>query len=179
MKEEVIEHNFKNMQAYLLALNTPLPETYKKSRDIPTGKHYYYPAPIKEATADAMFHYWNVIDEKYSLLANELLCTVTLQYMPDYPGAFEQTCTGSAAVPVQMDANANVADFPAKKKKNALEYNVPSVRSEAIGNALNGLGNCFGRNVGRKISKDELMPEDFNMQGFKKKEKSNETGTSN
>lgn len=168
MKEETTTHHFETMQDYIRALNTPLPEGYKKFREITTGKHFYYPAPIKEATADVMFHYWNVINENYSLLANELLCTVTIQYLPDYPGAFEQTCTGSAAVPVQMDSGSFVKDFPAKKKKNALEYNVPSVKSEAIGNALNGLGNCFGRNVGRKISKNELMPEDFNMQGFKK-----------
>lgn len=171
MEEKTVVHRFESMQAYLRALNTPLPEKWKKDRDLPNGKYYYYPAPIKEAVADAMFHYWNVIDEKYSLIANELLCTVTLQYMPDYPGAFEQTCTGSAATPVQMDSGAKVSDFPAKKKKNALEYNAPSVKSEAVGNALNGLGNCFGRNVGRKISNTEFMPEDFNMQGFKKEVK--------
>ena len=162
-KQKTITHRFESMQAYIEALNTPLPEKYKASRDLPTGKYSYYPIHVKEALADAMFHYWNVISENYSLIANEILCTVTLQYLPDYPDSFEQTCTGSAASPVQMDKEAKIMDFPAKKKKNALEYNVPSVKSEAIANALGGLGNCFGRNVGRSVS------EGFNFKNIKPK----------
>ena len=154
---------FESREKYIEALNSVLPEDYIQKRTIPNGTIEYIPAPIKEATADKFFHYWNVIGEDYTLLVNELICTVKLVFMPDYPGAEEHFCTGSAAVPVQMDRGASVAKFPAGKKTNALEYNLPAVRTEAIGNALNSLGNIFGRSLGRKINARQKLPRDFKL----------------
>ena len=151
---EVITENyrFKNRSEYIRALDMVLPTSFEKERDIPTGKHHYYPIDVQEGLADDLFHEWNVTDENYSLFANELLCTVRITFTPSYPGAQERFCTGSAAIAVQMDSGAKITDFPAKKKTNALQYNAPAVREMAIGNALQSLGNIFGRNLARKTS---------------------------
>jgi len=150
-------YRFENRNAYIKALDSVLPNNYIQERDLGgRRKHRYLPSPIKEAIADDFFHEWNVVEEKYSLICNEVVCTVKLKYMPNFPDAIEQYCTGSSSVPVQMDLGATVRDFPIKKKLNALEYNIPAVRTEAVSNALGGLGNIFGRNLSRKIGTQEL-----------------------
>lgn len=156
-------YKFKNRGEYIKALDSILPESYIQTRKVASGTHKYYPAPIKEAVADDLFHYWNVIDESYTALYNEILCTVKIVYCPSYPGADELFCTGSASTPVQMDANSDLSNFPNNKKKNALEYGVPNVQTEAISNALGRLGNIFGRNLNRKINKDTYLPDNFTI----------------
>lgn len=143
-------YRFKSRNEYIKALDMVLPVDFEKTRDLPTGKHKYYPIEVQEALADDLFHEWNVTDEDYSVIANELLCTIRLTFTPSYPGAQERFCTGTASIPIQMDSKALITDFPAKKKPNALQYNAPAVREMAIGNALQSLGNIFGRNLARK-----------------------------
>ena len=144
-------YRFENRQDYLNALDSVMPNDYIKERKLSgSNVHHYIPQEIKESIADDIFFSWHIVDENYILIANEVVCTIKLQYQPNYPGADEYFCTGSAATPVQMIAGSKVTDFPAKKHLNALEYNIPSVRSEAIGNSFNSLGNIFGRNLNRK-----------------------------
>jgi hypothetical protein len=152
------EYRFNNRSEYMKLLDSTLPKRLEKSRSLSgSKKSLYYPIEVKEAVADNIFHYWNVVSEQFTQIQNELVCTVKLVYMPDYPGADELFCTGSAAVPVQMDANSKVTDYPKNKKLNALEYNLPGVRSESIGAALLTLGNIFGRSLNRKV------PDDFSL----------------
>jgi hypothetical protein len=155
------QYKFQNRAEYIKTLDSILPAEFEQKRDVGNSTHCYYPQAIKEAIADNMFHYWNVIDEKYQLLSNELVCTVKIAFMPGYQEADEQFCTGSAAVPVQMDAQSKPSDFPAKKKLNALEYNLPAVRSEAMSNALGTLGNIFGRNLNRKLNQTQKLQSTF------------------
>lgn len=156
-------YKFKDRAQYTKALDSILPESYVQKRSIPSGEHKYYPAAIKEAVADDIFQYWNVIDEKYMLLVNELVCTVKIVFCPSYPGSDELFCTGSAATPVQMDSGSSISSFPNNKKTNALEYNLPNVRTEAISKALETLGNIFGRNLNRKLNKTQFLPDDFTI----------------
>lgn len=167
------QYRFKTRAEFIKAMDSILPEEYIQERSIGSKKHRYYPAPIKEAVADSFFQYWNIVDEKYTILVNEIVCTVKVAYMPAYPGADELFCTGSAATPIQMDANSKVSDFPTKKKLNALEYNLPSVISEATSKALGRLGNIFGRNLDRKLNKNTSLAADFTLrkhEGKKEKE---------
>ena len=164
------QYRFKNRAGFIKTLDSVLPKEYIQERKIGSKIHCYYPAPIKEAVADSIFQYWNIVDEKYTILVNEIVCTVKIKYMPAYPGADELFCTGSASTPIQMDANSKVNDFPAKKKINALEYNLPSVISEATSKALGRLGNVFGRNLDRKLSKDKILPPDFTLRKHAKEE---------
>jgi hypothetical protein len=143
-------YKFKNRSAYVEALDSVLPESYYKVRKHGSDSTTYIPAAIKESLADDLFHYWNVIDEDYQVVLGQVICTVKLCYMPNYPGADEHFCTGSAARPLGSAGNT-------------LEYNVPGAKVEAISNALNTLGNIFGRNIGRKIAKNEYLANDFKI----------------
>lgn len=166
-----MEHyKYKTREEYLTVLDSILPDNYIVKRDIGSGKtHTYIPVAIKQAIADDIFHQWNIIDENYFNMINEIVCTVKIQYMPNYPGADFLFCTGSAAVPIQTDSGSSISNFPNSKKKNALEYNIPGVRQEACGNALETLGNIFGRSLNRKIGKLKLSA-DFKIRNFNKKE---------
>ena len=144
-------YRFKNRVEYIKALDKILPDKFVQGRDIGNGKtHCYYPIGIKEAVADDIFLEWNVNDEKYNELRGMLICTIKLNYTPSYPGAEELFCTGSAAVLIQ-------------DKKNALEYQLPAVESEAVGRALGKLGNIFGRNLSRKLNKNVALPPDYTI----------------
>ena len=162
-KNEVV-YKFETREQYLAALDQVMPAKYIQTRDLGQGrKHVYLPSPIKEAIADDVFHFWTVIDENYINIANEIICTVKLNFMPNYPGAEDLVCTGTAARPIQMDAKTTVAQFPGKKKKNALEMDTPAVRIEAISNALGTLGNIFGRSLGRKLNQNTPLTPDFKI----------------
>ena len=167
-------YRYKDREEYLDVLNSVLPEKFIKTRDLGSGRiSKYVPVPIQESMADILFREWNVIDESYTVIINELLCTVKLTFTPDYPGAEEQFCTGSAATAIQMMAQSKVTDFPAKKITNALEYNTPSVRKKAISDALETLGNIFGRNAYRSVGKEGngkqiILESDFSFREKKK-----------
>jgi len=164
MTEITMTYRFETRAQYVAALDKVLPSEYIQVRDIPGyGAHPYIPTPIQEAMADDLFMAWHVVDEKYTMLLNELICTVKLNYTPSFPGADIETCTGSAAQAVQMDSGSKVSDWPANKKLSALEYNLPALRSKAIGNALETLGNIFGRNFGRKLNKNTPLSPEFKI----------------
>ena len=156
MENEKIEfYRFAGVESFKLALAAQPQDVWLKSRDIGGGKSAQYaPIQIKEAIADRMFRTWEVADEKYMNVLNEIVCTVKIIALPDYPGADHMSFTGSASKPVQCDSKSVAHEFPKGKKANALEYCLPAVRSEAIGNAFETLGNVFGRNVARAVSND-------------------------
>lgn len=149
--EEGVLYRYKDFEAYKIALaKAPLSE-WILTRSLGGGKSStYMPIEISEALADMFFRTWEVRDEKYMNVLNEIVSTVKINALPDYPGADYITFSGSASKPVQCDAKSEVYLFPKGKKTNALEYCLPAVRSDAIGNALETLGNVFGRNLSRK-----------------------------
>ena len=155
------EYRFKDRKAYAKALDSVILQNDIQERDLDksgTKKHRYLPIPIKDAIADYLFQYWNIIDEKYIPMDGFLVSTIKLVYVPDYPDADEIFCTGSAAVLLN-------------KAKNNLEFQLPSVRSEAIGNALGSLGNIFGKNLFRVLKKGISIPDGFTLRKDKKEEK--------
>lgn len=154
MSEEKIEYyRYKDVEEFKLVLAGAPQDAWMKERDLGAGKSVKYePIEIKEALADRVFRVWEVSDEKYMNVLNEIVCTVKIIAVPDYPSAEHMSFTGSASKPVQCDKGAVVHEFPKGKKANALEYCLPAVRSEAIANALETLGNLFGRNTGRKVT---------------------------
>lgn len=152
-------YRFKNKQEYQQMLDIVILKNDIQKRSIGNGKiHKYFPIAIIEAIADYVFADWNVIDEKYNKLDNMLICTIKISFTPDYPAADENICTGSAAVLIQSNS------------KNALEYQLPAVRSEAIGKALGSLGNVFGRNLSRKLNKNTEINNEFSLRPKKKKD---------
>jgi hypothetical protein len=150
-------------QEYLDKLNSAPAAAYLQSREIRKGSFQsYLPIPVQEATADMMFSEWDVVDERFDILVNELVCTVKIRYVPSYPSATERITTGSAAKAITMAKGSTVADFPANKNINSLESVLPAVKSMAKGNAFENIGNIFGRNVGRKID-GKLVATNFSF----------------
>jgi hypothetical protein len=158
---ELEKYRYKNYEAFHIALTKAPPAAFLKSRSIGGNRESNYQSiQAIEALAEMMFREWNVVEEKYMNVLNEIVCTVKVQALPDYPGADYMTFTGSASKAVQVNAGtkstpkAQVHQFPLGKKENALQYCLPAVRSEAIGCAFETKGNVFGRNVNREASND-------------------------
>lgn len=173
-KIQVTTEMFESRIHWIQSLNESPNSNWIKERKIYGGKNSLH-VPIEkiQALADIYFSEWNVVDEKYNTIANEVIGTVKIKALPSYPGAKFEYFTGSAAIPIQTDKGSKVKDFPKGKKSNALEYNLPSVRSRAIANAFSTKGNVFGRNLGRAVSVDfNFIKAALGKKGKKKKKKS-------
>lgn len=143
---------FENREKWLQALQSEPNDSWVKNRELGNGKKStYVPLPIQQALADKFFRECDVIDEKYSVITNEILCTVKLSVLPDYPYSEHRIITGTAAKPIQQNQGSSASTFPNGKKTNALEYNAPAARAAAISNALTTFANLFGRNLSREI----------------------------
>lgn len=153
MEEKVENYRYKDHEEYSLKLNRPPEEGWIKNRTIGGGRSIDYTSiEVKEAIADVIFREWNVVHENYVPVLNEIVGTVKIIALPDYPGADHITFTGSASKPIQCKAGSDPAEFPKGKLPNALQYCLPACRSDAIGCAFESLGNIFGRNVSREAS---------------------------
>ncbi len=166
MTEQLETYRYADLKAFKEALQKGPAESWLMERSLGAGRTVEYtPIQIKEALADQMFREWTIVDEKYFNILNELICTVKIHATPDYPGAELWVFSGSASKQIACDSGSKVDQFPLGKKGNALQYNLPAVRSDAVGCALESLGNMFGRNTARSVANDF---------GFKFKEEESE-----
>jgi len=154
--EEIEEvYQYKDKETWTQALQNSPPESWIKSRSLGNGKSSkYIPLGIQQALGDKFFRECDVVEENYQLIVNEILCTIKICYLPDYPHAEHRYMTGSGSKPIQMDANSSASKFPIGKKTNALEYNAPAARAAALSNAFTTFANLFGRNLGREMASD-------------------------
>lgn len=153
-KEKEIElvYQFESHEQWIQALQEEPNPSWIKKRELGGSKtSTYIPLAIQQALADKFFRECDVIDEKYTLIVNEILVTVKLSVLPDYPFSEHRIITGTASKPVQQDSGSFASGFPNGKKTNALEYNAPAARAAALSNALTTFGNVFGRNLSRDI----------------------------
>lgn len=145
-------YKFNNHVAYKEALDALPKASWVKERELGGGrKSRYMPIEIQQAIADTLFDYWNVLEENHTVVANEIIVTVKIQFQPSYPEADIYFCTGSASKAIQCKKDSIAETFPKGKITNALEYCLPAARQSAISNAFMTLGNVFGRNLGRKV----------------------------
>lgn len=155
--EKLTKYNFKDADDYMSFLSGAPDSSMIEQRSLGGGRSAgYVPIAAQEAIADVAFREWNVIESPHSVVVNELLVTVKVQYLPDYPGADYQFCVGVGSKPIQQKSDKNISadNFPTGKITNCLEYVFPAAKSTAVSNALADLGNIFGRNVSRKVSND-------------------------
>lgn len=150
-EKEVIEvFQFENREKWIDSLLSSPSPTWIEHRDLGGGKKSsYISIGILQSLADKHFRECDVIDEKYKVVVNEIVCTVKLSILPDYPYSEHRVITGTGCKPIQVNDNKPASLFPEGKKTNSLEYNVPAARAEAIGNALATFANVFGRNLNR------------------------------
>lgn len=157
-EEKETEFRYADLKAFKDALQKAPKQDWVKKRDLGGGKKSnYIPLYVQQSVAEVMFRECYVIDETYQIVANEVLCVIKLQLLPDFPYAETFFTTGVAAKPIQQNSGAKAWDFPINKKANALEYNAPAAKSAAISNAFTNLGNVFGRNLNRDASNDFSM----------------------
>lgn len=150
--------NFASEDAWRKALKAAPSTKWILTRSLGgSKKSSYIPLFVQQALADKFFREFDVIDEKYTMVANEILCTVKIQFLPDFPDSEHRFMTGVASKPIQQDSGTSPASFPLGKKTNALEYNAPASRSAAVSNALNNFANIFGRNLNRDVRNDYSM----------------------
>ena len=160
MKETEEYYNFTDRQKWQHGLNGTPKKNWVKSRNLGAGKKsFYIPIEVQQALADVFFNEFDVVKCEPMVIANEIVCTVTISLLPSYPNSEHRTITGSASKPIQCDSGSSPAKFPLGKKTNALEYNLPAARTAAISNALTTFGNVFGRNLGRSVSAGYNMNE--------------------
>ena len=149
--------NFKSREDWVQKLQESPKEEWLKERTLGGGKtSIYVPLFIQEALADLFFRECDIIEEKHSVVVNEIVFTVKLSILPDYPDSEHRIITGSASKPIQQDSGSSASSFPVGKKTNALEYNAPAARSAAKSNALTSFANIFGRNLGREGAKNNF-----------------------
>lgn len=182
MEEEPqkLKHNFKDRESWQTALNkAPNPSLIKK-RSLGGGKtSTYLPIEYQQALQDVFFDEFDVIDEKYQVVLNELITVVKCHGLPSYPNAEPRIFTGSSSTAIQCDSGAKAHLFPKGKKTNALEYNLPKGRTTAISKALETIGNIFGRNLGRAVEANYNMTDRIknqNKSSDKKKKKKKKNG---
>lgn len=172
METTELKHNFKDRESWQAALNAAPNASLIKSRTLGASKKsIYLPIEYQQALQDVFFDEFDVIDEKYQVVFNEIICTVKCQGLPSYPNAEHRIFTGSGAKPIQCDANSQVSKFPRGKKTNALEYNLPAARTTAISKCLETIGNIFGRNLGRAVEANYNMVTRLKDKTSKKKNK--------
>ena len=146
------KYRFENRQDWQEALNAAPKEGWIKTRNLGGNRtSKYVPIPVQQALADVFFNEFDVFNEEYTNICNEILCTVKIQILPSYPNSEHRIISGTGAKPIQAETGSKVHEFPIGKKTNSLEYCAPAARTVAISNALNTFGNVFGRNIGRAI----------------------------
>lgn len=165
-KEVKLEHNFKSRADWREALNKAPNDSWMKKRTLGGGRSStYVPIPIQQALADVFFDEFDVFDESYMQIENEIICTVKIQILPSYPHSEHRVISGSGAKPIAASSGSKAESFPKGKITNSLEYCAPNARASAISNALDTFANIFGRNLGRAVSAG------YNMDGKKKSKK--------
>lgn len=144
---------FKSKEDWKDALNKAPNDNWIKSRTLGAGKSsHYIPIQVQQALADIFFEEFDVFEETYQQIENEILCTVKVSCLPSYPNAEHRIISGTGAKPILAKSGSLVHKFPQGKITNSLEYCAPNARTSAIGNALSTFGNVFGRNLGRAVS---------------------------
>ena len=122
MKETEEHYNFTDRQKWQHGLNGTPKKNWVKSRNLGAGKKsFYIPIEVQQALADVFFNEFDVVKCEPMVIANEIVCTVTISLLPSYPNSEHRTITGSASKPIQCDSGSSPAKFPLGKKTNALD----------------------------------------------------------
>lgn len=118
--------------------------------DTPDKKAKTIPISHIEMLLDTLFFgQWSTSEPTYQQVFNEVVGTLTLTVTHPFSGE-KITRVGYAAIIIQQDKDAVLADFNATKKKNALDLAFPKLKAECLKNAAGSLGKIFGRDINRK-----------------------------
>jgi len=164
--ETVEVYPYANHEAWHDKLQNAPDPSWVKSRQLGGNKtSTYLPLGIQEAIADKFFREFDIINVDIQIAVNEIICTIKLSVLPNYPNAEHRIICGIASKPIQCKKGTS---FPAGKITNALEYNAPAVQSSAKSNALTNFANIFGRHLNREFSNGFSFTKEKKDAGDKK-----------
>lgn len=104
----------------------------------------YIPIGILENALDSLFMgLWKTDNLNYSIELNSVICTIDLHF---YHPITKQwlTRSGAGAVPVELDKETK------QLNTKALHKNFPAAKAFAFRNAVQSIGDRFGRSLNRK-----------------------------
>lgn len=160
--ENTIHYQFKNEDEWRKALSKAPNAAWIMQRNLDKDgnkKSSYVPLFVQQALSELFFREFDIVKNDFKPIANEILCTVEISFLPDFPDALHRKMVGVAAKPIQQKGGSQASSFPDGKISNALEYNSPAAQSAAVSNALTNFANIFGRNLNRKVRNDYSMTE--------------------
>lgn len=117
----------------------------------------YVPIAVLYARLDATYlGLWSVDITHTAVIANELEVLISLSVFHPVHQVWIRRA-GAAAVPIQQDRGAGVMEIE-KKKKVAIQKNLPAALALAVKNAAKTLGPHFGRHLNKKGKTEDLLP---------------------
>lgn len=130
------EYKFKNRKEWLSAIQKAPNDGMIKNRVIGSSSIKFIPIAIQDAMCDLLFIEFDIIDIKTEIYNNQILITIKISMLPNYPNSEHRVICG-------------IASKPLGSSKNSLESKGPGTLASAKSNALMSLGNLFGRNLNR------------------------------
>lgn len=113
------------------------------------GNSKYLPISFVQMKLDEIFvGLWRTKNFSYTVIANELVGRVTLEYFHPFAKMWIER-EGAAAVMIQQSSGADLTDISAKIK-NTLGKDHPHLLASCICNAARSIGKAFGRDINRK-----------------------------
>lgn len=132
-------------------LNQQPPKDWIAKHPVATGV-LYIPIARQEWLMTRIFVKWWVEVKHVELIANNIAVTVRVHYLSPIDGQWLFS-DGVGAVPLQTDKGAGATDFD-KIKSNAVQMGLPSAKSHAFKDAVESIGNLFGKDLNRRDNLD-------------------------
>lgn len=138
---------YKSIEQFQVFLNKA-PDKREIKKNPYAGNSQYIPIAVIEQRLDEMYAgLWSYDNIKLEVVANSVLCTLTLEVM--HPVAKMLIRRGGVgAIPIQLNKDEKEMSF-ATIKSDAIRKNAPAAKSQALRNAAQSLGVIFGRNLNR------------------------------
>lgn len=136
--------------------------TQPKPANVKTNKYAgnsrYLEIGYLEALLDRHFLTWDLRIDSVQLILNAIVVNVTIECMT--VAGNKITRSGVGASEVQTVKGAKVLDITTIGSK-ALEKNVPIAKATAVKNAIQTLGNAYGRNLNRNFNHEHIPDNDI------------------
>ena len=164
IEELISKHDFGNhefmakLMSFNLLLDQEPPKEKVKERSVGGKLFKYLSISYYEVLLKQLFGHFTVVDFSTQVVSNEIVGTIKVKY---YHPVFQEwmTTTGVAATQIRMrrlkDGETyrdHDYQFLNLKILNALEADVPHLKSDAFRNAFVNFGKLFGRDLNRDWS---------------------------
>lgn len=152
---EIVKTNelakFNRADEFLEFVNQDPPQIFVEDHPMVKNVKYISISNI-ELSLDKIFQYWGIEVLKTEVMFNAIAVTVRVNYKHPISGEWMHQ-DGVGAVGVQTDKGETASNLSAIKQ-DAVMKALPAAKSFAIKDAVDHIGNIFGRNLNRKNTFD-------------------------